>query len=65
MASWVLSCKNCHKTFPHSEVGGTLANHFLPLKPKFPAGGLERECPHCNTKSVYQERELRYHDHAG
>ncbi len=60
MANWVLSCKNCNKTFSHSEVGGSLADHFLPQRPEFPAGGLEQECPHCNTTAVYQQHELTY-----
>jgi hypothetical protein len=62
MTSWVLSCKHCKKTFPHSEVRDTLANYFFPEKPKFGAGGIEQECPHCKTKSVYQQHELRYQE---
>ena len=60
MPRWVLTCNNCSKVFPHAEIGDTLENLFFPEKPKFPPGGLEQECPHCNTKAVYQQQELRY-----
>ncbi len=29
----------CNKTFPHSEIGSSLADYFIPEGPKFPAGG--------------------------
>ena len=30
MASWMLDCANCHKTFQHSEIEDTLTNRYLP-----------------------------------
>ena len=60
MPSWALACKNCGKLFAHSQIGENLANFYLPEKPKFPDTGLERLCPHCNVKSMYQQQELRY-----
>jgi len=60
MASWSLACKNCNKTFAYSEIGDTLIDVFIPLRPEFPSKGVERECPHCNEKATYQQNELRY-----
>jgi hypothetical protein len=62
MAEWVLVCKYCGKAFSHSEIGGTLLDYFLPVKPRFPVGGLQRECPDCKTRSIYQQNELRYQE---
>jgi len=61
MASWVLECSNCGKTFPHSEIEDrTIENFFLPVKPKFPESGLEVGCPHCGNKAKYQHSDLTY-----
>jgi len=62
MAKWVLKCKGCEQLFTHSEIGNTLADYFLPEKPKLPPEGLEMECPHCNTRAAYQPTELRYNE---
>ncbi len=62
MASWALTCKQCSQVFTHSQVSQTLADYFLPEKPKFPPAGFERECPNCKAKSIYQENELRYRE---
>jgi len=60
MASWALTCKQCSKVFTHSQVSDTLADLFIPEKPKFPSEGLERECLTCHAKSIYQQRDLIY-----
>lgn len=62
MASWDLTCKDCGEDFTHSQVGETLANYFIASKPEFPPEGLEFECPHCKTKSLYLRNELRYQE---
>ena len=60
MASWSLACKNCNKAFAYSEIGDTLSEFFIPLRPEFPPEGVERECPHCKDKAIYQRNELTY-----
>jgi predicted nucleic-acid-binding Zn-ribbon protein len=60
MASWVLRCPKCHKTFFHSEIASTLANLFIPKKPKFPEGGQTLPCKNCGDTSIYQRNELIY-----
>lgn len=60
MGNWGLACKNCRATFTHSRVPDTLADYYLPTRPDFPPEGLERECPHCNSKSTYMAIELIY-----
>jgi DNA-directed RNA polymerase subunit RPC12/RpoP len=61
MASWVLECSSCGKTFPHSEIEDRpIENFFLPAKPQFPEAGLEVGCPHCGNKSKYQRADLTY-----
>jgi len=60
MASWVVSCKNCSKTFVHSAIADTFANYFTPLKPEFGVSGDTLECPHCHTKQTYQPADLNY-----
>jgi hypothetical protein len=60
MASWLLDCKNCSEAFAYSVVPDTLNDYYLPSPPAFPVGGRERECPHCKTKSTYQQTELRF-----
>jgi hypothetical protein len=59
---WVPVCKQCHESFPHSEIGSTLADYFLPERPKFPTSGQDLECPNCKTTSNYLRTDLRYHD---
>jgi hypothetical protein len=61
MASWVLSCNNCNSIFEHSKIDRTgLANYFMPLKPEFPPGGSEVQCPKCGKKAAYQKSALTY-----
>ena len=60
MASWSLACRNCNKQFTYSQIGDTLLDAFIPLRPEFPPEGVERECPNCKAKAIYQRNELRY-----
>src|SRR6266850_763669 len=60
MASWVLRCPKCSATFFHSEIKSTLANLFIPKKPKFPEGGQTLPCGNCGHTSIYQNNELIY-----
>ena len=60
MACWVLDCKNCSEAFTYSVVPDTLTNYYLPSPPAFLPQGRERECPHCKTKSTYQQADLRF-----
>jgi hypothetical protein len=60
MASWGLICKGCRQVFRYSEISETLADYFLPAKPEIAAEGIERECPNCKAKFVYQKSELTY-----
>jgi len=60
MARWTLRCKNCGQLFTHSKISDTLADYFVPEKPKFPPGGLECECSNCKSKFTYEQNELRY-----
>lgn len=60
MASWILRCPNCSKTFVQSEIKDTLANHFWPARPKFPKGGQTFTCVYCGKESPFQETDLTY-----
>jgi DNA-directed RNA polymerase subunit RPC12/RpoP len=60
MANWGLKCKRCGVIFTHSRIGETLTDYFVPLKPELPTEGLELECPHCKTKSIYLRNDLTY-----
>ncbi len=62
MSRWILFCKQCHKSFPHSEISSSLANYFLPQKPAFLAGGQNFECPNCKSTFSYLREDLRYDD---
>jgi hypothetical protein len=62
MSKWVLVCKQCQKSFPHSEISPSLANYFMPEKPKFPAEGRVLECPNCNATFNYLRGDLRYEE---
>jgi hypothetical protein len=60
---WAISCRNCKKAFPHSEIRElhAITDYLgLPEKPEFPAGGQELECPHCKSKGTYQRTDLWY-----
>jgi hypothetical protein len=62
MAKWALQCRKCDQFFTLTEISKTLADYFLPEKPKFPPEGLDCECPHCNSKFTYEQHELRYQE---
>jgi hypothetical protein len=62
MCKWLLFCKLCHKSFPHSEIRSSLANYFMPEKPEFPAEGQALECPNCKATFNYSRGDLRYQD---
>jgi hypothetical protein len=62
MAVWEIECANCHKHFTHSQIPDELMNYYVPLKPPFPDGRSELECPHCCEKSVYQQHQLIYRE---
>jgi hypothetical protein len=61
MPLWELECGHCKDKFTHSTIDdtGMLSYHF-PLKPVFPPGGSELECPNCGKKSTYQRTDLLY-----
>ena len=65
MAQWVLSCRNCHKNFAHSEIEPRPDDRpfdpLWPYRPEFPEGGLSVDCPHCQQAATYQRFELMYH----
>lgn len=65
MASWLLDCKNCRETFTYSLVPDMQTGFYLPSPPPFPPQGRERECPHCKTKSTYQQTDLRFQNALG
>jgi hypothetical protein len=66
MANWVLRCRNCDSTFMYSKVDDIdLAAYFLPVKPEFPLGGAEFQCPECDFKAIYQPVALSYEGLAG
>jgi DNA-directed RNA polymerase subunit RPC12/RpoP len=60
MTNWVLRCPNCSKKFVHSKIEDTLANYFLPAKPKFSKGGQRLTCSHCGKESLFQQTDLTY-----
>lgn len=37
-----------------------MSNFYLPFKPEFPAGGIERDCPNCGCTAKYQRTDLIY-----
>jgi hypothetical protein len=60
MASWMLECSNCGLPFQHSVIDATTMNFFFPVKPEFPAGGSELQCPNCEKNATYQRTDLIY-----
>jgi uncharacterized protein (DUF983 family) len=60
MARWALTCKQCSEEFTHSQMNDSPVDFLMPEKPKFPPKGLERECPKCHAKSIYQRTDLVY-----
>lgn len=61
MSRWVLVCRVCDEEFTQAVVKETsLENLHLPLRPRFPKGGLMAKCPHCEVESVYQQQDLQY-----
>lgn len=62
MATWLLTCKCCRRAFTYSQIPDTLADLFLAQKPQFPPNSLERACPFCRAKFVYQRSDLAYRE---
>ena len=60
MASWGINCVNCDKRFAQFDIEDTLESYFFPVKPDFPEGGKEFECPNCGHKATYQRNNLVY-----
>jgi hypothetical protein len=61
MASWSIECPNCMSNFNYSAIDDAkLESFYFPLKPDFPAGGSELQCPHCGHKAKYQSADLFY-----
>jgi DNA-directed RNA polymerase subunit RPC12/RpoP len=58
MASWTITCKNCGHVFAFSPISDSLYDYYSPEKPEFPQEGIERECPNCTSKILYQRHEL-------
>jgi len=63
MASWAMKCGNCGEAITHSPIDDTkLENFYFPLKPAFPDGGTEFECPTCGHKEKYSALDLFYRE---
>jgi hypothetical protein len=62
MAIWVLLCKRCGQTFAYCEISESLLDYFFPKKPVIPPDGVERQCPACKAKLIYQQYELMFGD---
>jgi rRNA maturation endonuclease Nob1 len=61
MASWVLRCVGCKRSFIHSPiVDKRLSDYLSPRKPDFPADGSEMKCPNCGHTALYQRTDLTY-----
>ena len=60
MPYWVINCKNCRRVFSHSKIEDTLANYFVPEKPKFLDAGDRIACPHCHAIEKYECTDLKY-----
>jgi endogenous inhibitor of DNA gyrase (YacG/DUF329 family) len=60
MASWVVKCPHCGKTFHHSTIEDTFRNFFWPEKPMLPEEGQSLACKDCGKESVYTRTDLRY-----
>jgi hypothetical protein len=60
VASWVVNCPHCRKTFEHSQIEKSFINFHFPEKPKFPQEGQALVCKNCAKESVYQQADLRY-----
>jgi len=41
---WVIDCRHCLQSFSHTEIGKTLTDYMLPIKPEIRPGGEEIEC---------------------
>jgi hypothetical protein len=55
-------CKRCGETFAYCEIGESLLDYFFPKKPEMPTEGVERQCPACKAKFIYQQFELMFGD---
>jgi hypothetical protein len=61
MASWTLSCTNCHSSFVHSIIEvKELADLVLPTKPNIATGGAQFRCSNCDHVALYQRSDLIY-----
>jgi hypothetical protein len=60
MASWALACKNCRKVFTYSQIPDTVADYYLPTRPKFPPSGVERECPIARSNPPTRQPNSRF-----
>jgi DNA-directed RNA polymerase subunit RPC12/RpoP len=60
MAAWGFTCANCGKKFAEFHIEDTLESYFFPVKPDFPKGGKEFECPNCSHNAKYQRTDLDY-----
>jgi DNA-directed RNA polymerase subunit RPC12/RpoP len=61
--SWELECSSCGSNFTHSKIEDAgILNYLLPVKPEFPPGGSELDCPNCGHRAIYQRADLTYHD---
>src|SRR5580700_6645863 len=60
MANWALACKNCRKVFTYSQIPDTVADYYLPTRPKFPPSGAERECPIARSNPSTRQPNSRF-----
>ena len=58
MAVWGLNCGVCNRRLTQFAIEDTLESYFFPVKPDFPEGGREFECPNCGHKAAYQRNNL-------
>ena len=50
----------CRLPFQHSVIAATVINFFFPIKPDFPAGGSEVQCPNWGKAAKYQRTDPLY-----
>jgi len=68
MSRWVLYCPECKRQFAHGEIPVNALRdgcRGVELKPGFPQGGLNMECPYCTKISLFQRYQLIYVDQSG
>jgi len=59
VATWVVNCPHCRKTFEHSQIEKSFVNIHFPEKPKFSKAGQSLACENYGKKSVYHGMDLR------